>query len=385
MILSVVIVSYNVKFFLEQCLSSLKKAIDGCPLTNGLTEVIIVDNASSDGSLDFLIPLFPSFHFIQNNQNTGFAKANNQVLSQCSGEFILFLNPDTILSEDSLEKCLSFFKSAQDAGALGLHMIDGAGNYLKESKRGFPSPWASFFKVSGMVRLFPRSKLFSGYYMGHLHEASPHAVDVLSGAFMMIKKTVLNITGGFDEQFFMYAEDIDLSFRITQAGFQNYYLSHTTIIHFKGESTGKDFHHVKLFYNAMELFMKKYFNETLSSFQFHLLTGGIRLRRTIAFLESPFKKSKGFSETPQVVFINGEREEKEKWKKRLEELKIPVSDNEKEAEEIIYCESHHKTWKSIIIEIINNKNRYRYKFHGAGTHAAVGSHSSREKGEIFEI
>ena len=145
MILSVVIVSYNVKFFLEQCLSSLKKAIDGCPLTNGLTEVIIVDNASSDGSLDFLIPLFPAFHFIQNNQNTGFAKANNQVLIQCSGEFILFLNPDTILAEDSLEKCLSFFKSTQDAGALGLHMIDGAGNYLKESKRGFPLTLGIFF------------------------------------------------------------------------------------------------------------------------------------------------------------------------------------------------------------------------------------------------
>ena len=145
----------------------------------------------------------------------------------------------------------------------------------------------------------------------------PHAVDVLSGAFMMIKKTVLDITGGFDEQFFMYAEDIDLSFRITQAGFQNYYLSQTTIIHFKGESTGKDFRHVKLFYNAMELFMKKHFNESLSSLQFHLLTLGIRLRRTIAFLEFLSKSRAGYSVTPQVVFINGEPEEKEKWKKGL--------------------------------------------------------------------
>ena len=188
MILSVVIVSYNVKFFLEQCLSSLKKAVEGSSLLQGQTEVFIVDNASSDGSCDFLEPLFPVFHFIRNKENNGFAKANNQVLSDCSGEFILFLNPDTILAEDSLDICISFFKNKPDAGALGVHMIDGTGLYLKESKRGFPSPVVSFYKMSGLTHLFPRSKVFSAYYMGHLDEKVAHVVDVLSGAFMMVRK-----------------------------------------------------------------------------------------------------------------------------------------------------------------------------------------------------
>ncbi|HTB24646.1 MAG TPA: glycosyltransferase family 2 protein [Puia sp.] len=385
MILSVVIVSYNVKFFLEQCLCSLKKAVEGSPLTNGRTEVFIVDNASSDGSLEFLIPLFPSFHFIRNNENKGFAKANNQAAFQCSGEYILFLNPDTIVAEDSLELCLSFFKSHPDAGATGLHMIDGGGNYLKESKRGFPSPRASFFKVSGLARIFPRSKFFSGYYIGYLHEDSTHAVDVLSGAFMMIKKTVFDTTGGFDEQFFMYAEDIDLSFRIRQAGYQNFYLSNTTIIHFKGESTKKDFRYVKIFHDAMELFMKKHFSVSMSSFQRYFLTAGVRLSRTISYLQSAFKKSNVLPLNPGVVFIKGEPAEKEKWKQRCMSLGISVSDNENDAQEIIYCESSLRSWKSIITEIINNKKRYRYIFSGAGTHAAVGSYSSRGRGEVFEI
>ncbi len=385
MILSVVIVSYNVKFFLEQCLCSLKKAVEASPLTDGQTEVFIVDNASSDGSLEFLIPLFPSFHFIRNNENRGFAKANNQAVSQCSGEYILFLNPDTILAEDSLDLCLSFFKSHRDAGAIGLHMIDGAGNYLKESKRGFPTPRASFFKVSGLARLFPRSKYFSGYYMGYLNEDSTHSVDVLSGAFMMIKKTVFDITGGFDEQFFMYAEDIDLSFRIREAGYQNYYLSNTTIIHFKGESTRKDFRYVKIFYDAMELFMKKHFSGNMSSFQFYFLTSGVRVSRTISYLQSAFKKSNEHPLNPGMVVIKAEPSEKEKWKQRCASLGILVSDNENNAEEIIYCESPGRSWKSIIAEILRNRKHYRYKFNGKGTHAAVGSYSSFGQGEIFEI
>ncbi len=385
MILSVVIVSYNVKFFLEQCLSSLKKAIEGSSIANGRTEVYIVDNASSDGSPDFLIPLFPGFHFILNKQNTGFAKANNQAVSRCSGDFILFLNPDTIMAEDSLEICLSFFKSVQDAGALGLHMIDGTGKYLRESKRGFPTPGASFFKMIGLTRLFPDSKIFSAYYMGHLDERASHAVDVLSGAFMMIKKTVLDITGGFDEQFFMYAEDIDLSFRIRQAGFQNYFLSNTTIIHFKGESTKKDFNHIKIFYEAMDLFMNKHFKKNMSSAQMLLLHLGVRMHRTLSHLRSLIKKSTGKSKHLGKVFINGDLKEKEFWNRRLAELNIQTSDCETDAQQIIYCESAHRSWKSIMTEISNNKKRYSYKFYGSGTHAAVGSYSNQSRGEVFEI
>ena len=260
MILSVVIVNFNVNYFLEQCLSSIKKAVNQSLLLSGNTEVFIVDNASSDGSLAFLEPLYPEFHFIANRENTGFAKGNNQALPHCSGAFILFLNPDTIVAEDSLDQCLSFFQKQTDAGAVGVRMIDGSGIFLKESKRGFPSPMTSFFKMSGLAACFPSSRLFAAYYAGHLDPKANHPVEILSGAFMMVRKEVLEKTGGFDEQFFMYAEDIDLSYRIGKAGFQNYYLASTSIIHFKGESTRRDIRYVKQFYFAMNQFMKKHFH-----------------------------------------------------------------------------------------------------------------------------
>jgi N-acetylglucosaminyl-diphospho-decaprenol L-rhamnosyltransferase len=385
MILSVVIVSYNVKFFLEQCLSCLKKAVVGSSFPGDQIEVFIVDNASSDGSMAFLIPAFPEFHFIQNNENTGFAKANNQALTLCTGEFILFLNPDTILAEDSLDICLSFFRSTPDAGAVGVHMIDGTGNYLKESKRGFPSVRSSFYKMVGLARLFPRSKIFSGYYMGHLNEGSHHVVDILSGAFMMVKKNILDKTSGFDEQFFMYAEDIDLSFRIRQCGYQNYYLSETTIIHFKGESTRKDIRYVNMFYTAMEQFIQKHFQPGQTSRQLHLLTLGIRIHKLMSRLQLAFKKAVTKSGIPGQVFIRGGPDSKIAWQNYLAAKKIPFTDHETEADEIIFCEGPLQSWKSIIAEIENSKNRFRYKFHGTATHAAVGSNSSREPGEIFEL
>ena len=384
MILSVVIVSYNVRFFLEQCLSSLKKAVDGSSSLRGQTEIFIVDNESADGSFGFLAPLYPEFHFIQNKENTGFAKANNQALLLCTGEYVLFLNPDTILAEDSLDKCLSFFQSAPDAGALGPRIIDGSGNYLKESKRGFPSPGASFFKMTGLTSLFPRSRTFSAYYMGHLHEGNPQSVDILSGAFMMIKKNVLDKTGGFDERFFMYAEDIDLSFRISQSGHLNYYFPGTTIIHFKGESTKKDFRYVKMFYSAMELFLKKHFIGGRLSLRLFFLRAGIRLHKVLSYFRLPFKRPDG-KRGRLRIFIKGEPRSGLRWKAWLEERQVPVSENENQAEEIIYCEGPHQSWKAIISEIAKNKNRFLNKFHGEGTHAAVGSYSSRDRGEVFEI
>jgi N-acetylglucosaminyl-diphospho-decaprenol L-rhamnosyltransferase len=385
MILSVVIVSYNVKFFLEQCLSSLKKAVERISIPGSRTEVFIIDNASSDGSLDFLRPLFPVFHFIQNKENTGFAKANNQGLTLCSGELVLFLNPDTILAEDSLDLCISFFLSTPDAGALGLHMINGAGIYLKESKRGFPSPVVSFYKMSGLSRLFPRSKVFSAYYMGHLHERTTHVVDVLPGAFMMVRKKALDVAGGFDEQFFMYAEDIDLSYRISQSGYRNYYLAGSSVIHFKGESTRKDFQYVKQFHRAMDLFMKKHFSGPGKSMKLFSLSLAVQVYQVLSYLRLPFKNSIRKKKTRLRIFIKGEREALGKWKSKLDEIKNPVSETEADAEEIIYCEGPHHSWKSIIAEITNSKKRILYKFHGTGTHAAVGSYSSREQGDIFEL
>ena len=251
--LSVIIVNYNVKYFLEQCLYSVKRAIGRMQ-----AEVIVVDNCSVDNSVAYLQPKFPGIHFLENKENLGFAKACNQGLELSRGQIILFLNPDTIVPEDCFQKCIDFLKSHPDAGALGIKMLDGAGKFLKESKRSFPSPATSLYKLFGLSKIFPRSKIFSKYHLGNLDQNSDHEVDVLAGAFMMIKKKVLEKVGNFDETFFMYGEDVDLSFRIQKGGFKNYYFAGSSIIHFKGESTRKgSLNYVRMFYKAMSIFVRK--------------------------------------------------------------------------------------------------------------------------------
>jgi N-acetylglucosaminyl-diphospho-decaprenol L-rhamnosyltransferase len=255
--LSIIIVSYNVKYFLEQCLSSVLQASKNID-----AEIFVVDNNSGDGSKAFFNNRFPQVKFIWNEKNVGFAKANNQALKLAAGKNILFLNPDTIVAEDCIEKCLLFVSQTNDIGAIGVRMIDGSGRYLAESKRGFPSSFTAFCKITGLTKLFPNSKLFGRYYLGHLAENEVNKVDVLPGAFMMIPKLVLDKTGGFDETFFMYGEDIDLSYRIQQAGYINYYFPVTTIIHFKGESTQKKSkEYTQYFYGAMLLFVKKHYGQ----------------------------------------------------------------------------------------------------------------------------
>jgi N-acetylglucosaminyl-diphospho-decaprenol L-rhamnosyltransferase len=385
MILSVVIVSYNVKFFLEQCLSSVKKAIGEGSQLWGQTEVFVVDNASTDGTVQFLQPLFPGFYFIQNTENTGFARANNQVAGLCSGEYLLFLNPDTILAEDNLENCISFFHTKPDAGAVGVRMVDGAGRFLRESKRGFPGILASFFKMTGFTRVFPRSKIFSTYYMGHLDERNSHAVEILSGAYLMTKKDIFIKSGGFDEQFFMYGEDIDLSYRIRQQGYQNYYVADTTIIHFKGESTRRDLHHVKMFYGAMILFMKKHFKGFGSSVRLFLLTMAVRSHQAMAYMFTlNHKKEETTLMHGLTTIVRGDPESQEKWKRWLSEQNIPVAADGEE-EEVVFCEGPSLSWKEIIKDISDHPDGFIYLFHGKNTHAAVSSYSSRLRGEVFVI
>lgn len=267
MTLSVIIVNYNVKYFLEQCLYTVRKAAESVA-----TEVIVIDNNSTDESLPYLTPKFPEVRFIQNNANTGFGKACNRGLEEASGEYILFLNPDTIVAEDSFSKCIQFFQSHPECGALGVKMIDGSGLFLKESKRAFPSPLTSLFKLAGLARLFPKSKLFSRYHLGHLSREENHEVDVLAGAFLLTKKDVLQKVGSFDDEFFMYGEDVDLSYRIQKAGYKNYYFSETTIIHFKGESTKRgSLNYVKMFYQAMITFVRKHYGGARAGiFQFSI-------------------------------------------------------------------------------------------------------------------
>ena len=255
MAVSVIIVNYNVKHFLEQCICSVQRALAA---TGG--EIIVVDNQSTDQSLDYLQPRFPGVKFIANNENLGFAKACNQGWRVSTGEYVLFLNPDTIIPEDCLQSCVQFFASHPDAGAVGVKLLDGSGKFLKESKRAFPSPMTSLYKLFGLSRLFPRSKTFSRYHLGHLDENSTNEVDVLAGAFMMMRRKTLEETGGFDEVFFMYGEDVDLSYRIQQKGYKNYYFAGSSIIHFKGESTRKGtMNYVRMFYTAMSVFVRKHY------------------------------------------------------------------------------------------------------------------------------
>lgn len=279
--LSIVIVNYNVKYFIEQCLHSVSKAIEKIQ-----AEVFVVDNNSVDGSCPMIRDKFPWVKLIENKENLGFSRANNQALSQAKGEFCLLLNPDTIVEEDTFIKCLDFMKEHEDAGALGVHMIDGRGNFLPESKRALPTPLVAFFKIFGLSSLFPKSRFFSKYHLGYLDKDMDHAVDVLSGAFMFIRKKALDKTGLLDETFFMYGEDIDLSYRITEAGYWNYYFSGTSIIHYKGESTKKgSVNYVLVFYNAMIIFARKHFSRNNARIFTFLINNAIYFRALLSIVK----------------------------------------------------------------------------------------------------
>jgi GT2 family glycosyltransferase len=259
--LSIIIVNYNVRYFLEQCLHSVQGAIGRLTEVGYEAEVFVVDNNSVDGSPGEVRQKFPGVILIENRENTGFSRANNQAIARSSGRFILLLNPDTVVEEDTFLKCIDFMDSHADAGALGVKMINGRGAFLPESKRSLPTPRVSFHKMFGIAALFPRSRRFGKYHLGYLDPDSTHVVEVLSGAFMFIRTEILEKTGYLDENFFMYGEDIDLSYRITLAGYRNYYFPGTTIIHYKGESTKKgSLNYVKMFYQAMIIFAAKHFS-----------------------------------------------------------------------------------------------------------------------------
>jgi N-acetylglucosaminyl-diphospho-decaprenol L-rhamnosyltransferase len=379
-ILSVIIVNYNVKYFLEQCLCSVTKAIRTSHQLADETEIFVVDNNSSDGSVEYLQPSFPKVQFIINKQNTGFAKASNQALSATTGKYILFLNPDTIIAEDSLSTCIATLESSDNIGAAGVRMINGNGQFLKESKRGFPFPWAAFCRLSGLSSLFPHSKLFASYYLGHLDEFKNSPVDVLSGAFMMIKKTALNKTGSFDEQFFMYAEDIDLSFRLQHMGYANLYIADTTIIHFKGESTKKNAGQIKLFYQAMDQFLRKHFSS--SGLLFYFIQFGVWCRSKLALVENLFHTKKN---KPGLAFILGDEVGANRIKEALLAAGKTIVQEQEAADEIVFCEGNNFSFKEIINLIQEKRPSLYFKFHAENSHSIVGSQSKDTAGETMSI
>jgi GT2 family glycosyltransferase len=295
--LSVIIVNYNVRHFLEQCLHSVLKASDGLE-----TEVFVVDNASVDGSCHMVREKFPFVHLIENKKNEGFSFANNQAIRRSSGEYILLLNPDTVVVEDTFTKTTGFMDTHPDAGGLGVKMIDGKGKFLPESKRGLPTPWVAFYKIFGLAALFPRSGTFGKYHLTYYNENEIRPVEVLCGAFMMLRRQTIDRTGLLDESFFMYGEDIDLSYRILQQGYKNYYFPGTTIIHYKGESTKKNsINYVRVFYHAMNIFARKHFssgNARIFSLFIHL---AIWFRAFVAIVQRFFQRT--FLPLTDALFI----------------------------------------------------------------------------------
>ena len=252
--LTVVIVNYRVKYLLEQTLRSVEQAMQGIA-----GEVIVVDNMSGDDSIAFSRERHPDVTYIENQENVGFARANNQAIMQAHGEFTLILNPDTIITPRCLQEGIEWMRSHPKCGAIGARMMDGNGVFLPESKHSFPTPWVSFCKIFGLSKLFPRSPWFAKYHLRYLSDLEPQCIDILSGAYMLCRTKVLQQLGGFDEDFFMYGEDIDLSYRIVKAGYENWFLP-TPMVHYKGESTHKNsMRYVRVFYDAMLIFYRKHF------------------------------------------------------------------------------------------------------------------------------
>ena len=399
--LSIIIVNFNVKYFLEQCLYSIIKACENIEV-----EIFVVDNNSTDGSKEYLENRFSNVIFKWQSSNEGFAKANNIALKEAKGEYVLFLNPDTIVPEDCFENCIGFFRKNESCAALGVHMLDGSGKFLKESKRSFPSPLTSFFKMTGIAALFPYSKTFARYYAGHLPEGKDNEVDVLAGAFMMLRKSTIEKVKGFDEDFFMYGEDIDISYRIQQSGLKNFYFSGTTIIHFKGESTQKNsYNYIRTFYDAMQLFVSKHYKK--NSKIFFAMNLAIKLSRFIATAKLFFKK---FFYTNATVFkshntvVMSGQSAFDKIIHLIRYAKPPLTISGRiaidgvdsgtflgkinnagdilknsKADQLIFCEGE-LSFKKIIEFSDQLSGKANFLFHANNSNSIVGSSSKNEKG-----
>jgi len=285
--ISIIIVNYNVEFYLEQCLNSVLKA------TNRINhEIFVVDNNSIDGSVNMIKNKFPNVKLIENKFNAGFSKANNQAIDISKSKYVLLLNPDTVVEENTFQKIIDFVDKDHEIGACGVRMVDGKGRFLPESKRGLPTPSTSLYYLFGLSKIFKNSKKFNNYHLGYLNEFENHEVDILSGAFMFIRSKALDQVGTLDETFFMYGEDIDLSYRIKKGGYKNYYFSETSIIHYKGESTKKSsVNYVLVFYKAMSIFAQKHFSKKQAKSLSTLINMGIYMKAGMALFNRFIKKT----------------------------------------------------------------------------------------------
>ena len=301
--LSVVIVNYNVKNYVEQCLLSLHKAL----------EVLLVDNHSVDGSVEYLREHFDWVRIVASRHNLGFARANNLAIRMSHGEYVLLLNPDTIVAEPTLREALAWMDGHADTGSLGVRMLNACGESARESRRGVPTPMVAFWKMIGLCERMPAHHRFGHYYMGYLDWNTPAAIEVVSGAFCMLRREALDKVGLLDEDFFMYGEDIDLSYRVLKGGYRNYYLP-SLILHYKGESTQKSsFRYVHVFYEAMLIFFRKH-NSGMSLLLTVPISAAIYARASVAafgMLFSKLRKSLGFTPrreaSPRYLFLGSQQ------------------------------------------------------------------------------
>ncbi|NNC51027.1 MAG: glycosyltransferase family 2 protein [Flaviramulus sp.] len=357
--LSIVILNYNVRYFLELCLKSVEAAI-----SNIDAEIIVVDNNSEDDSCQMVKELFPQVILIENKENFGFSKGNNIGVVRAKGEYLCILNPDTVVAEDTFLKLLNFSETKDKLGIIGCKLINGSGKFLPESKRNIPYIKAALKKLLGNSK---------DYYANHLNKNEVGEVNVLVGAFMLMKRDVYKKMGGFDEDYFMYGEDIDLSYRVLKSGYNNYYFGDSTVIHFKGESTLKDKFYLRRFYGAMRIFYKKHFKKNIL---FDLFVNyGINL--VYFFKNAPVNK---VEKVDSYVFISNKLNSKIKLSKPIQLQSNNY--NVKSGVEVIF-DSNFITYNEIITRMENNKEQVSFKILPKNSNFILGSNNAISRGEVI--
>ncbi|MFT5754323.1 MAG: GT2 family glycosyltransferase [Flavobacterium sp.] len=371
--LSVIILNYNVRYFLEQCVFSVQKALKGID-----GEIIVIDNNSSDDSCAMMKEKFPNVRLIENKQNSGFPKGNNIGVAEAKGEYLCILNPDTVVAEDTFSKILQSRFCNFDTGIIGCKLIDGTGNFLPESKRGVPTPWVAFTKIFGLYKFFPFSSWFNKYYAQHITENQSGKVDILVGAFMFMKRELYIKIGGFDENCFMYSDDIDLSYMVLKLGEENHYFHETSVIHYKGESTVRDGLYMKRFREAMEFFYNKHFKKAVI-FNLMMQFGG--------FAFSVIKKNQQKNEKVKIdeyVFFSKSNFELD-WDKKTTYLSdFNQFNNDLSMNVELIFDTNSFSFKEIItfMEIYKTKN-ITYKNYIKSSNYCIGSNNSNDRGEVI--
>ena len=370
--LSVIILNYNVRYFLVQCILSVQNALEGID-----SEIIVVDNASSDDSCEMMKDKFPNIKLIENATNLGFPKGNNIGVAQAKGEYICILNPDTVVAEDTFVKILNskFQIPNSQLGIIGCKLIDGTGNFLPESKRGVPTPWVAFTKIFGLYKI---SNYFGKYYAQHLSDNESGKVDILVGAFMLMKRELYLKVGGFDENCFMYSDDIDLSYLVLKTGKSNYYFHETSVIHYKGESTVRDGTYMKRFREAMQFFYKKHFKKS-SFFDVMMLFGTF----VFSFLKKTQQKNKPRIIDEYVVFSNATLDLKlSKKATYLTDLNQFKNQRQKNIE-IIFDISAFSFTEIITFMEKNRNHNLSFKNYISSSNYLIGSNNSNDRGQII--